>query len=132
MGRSCCKNRLETFTKTSAIPSDASRKAGGQKLRFKGTLRHNLQNASIDHKNWEMIACDRSMWKKNMRLGLDRYEEGRIDKIEEKRLMRHNYMPQNLTTGTKNVCNICHRVCRSRIGLFARECAYQRQIVNSC
>ena len=25
-----------------------------------------------------------------MRLGLDRYEEGRIDKIEEKRLMRYN------------------------------------------
>ena len=55
-----------------------------------------------------MIACDRSMWKKNMRLGLDHYEEGRIDKIEETRLMRHNYTPQNLTTCTKNVCNICH------------------------
>ena len=26
----------------------------------------------IDHKNWEMIACDRSMWKKNIILGLDR------------------------------------------------------------
>ena len=50
-----------------------------------------------------------------MRLGLDRYEEGRIDKIEEKRLMSHNYTPQNLTTGTNNVCNICHRVCRSGI-----------------
>ena len=59
---------------------DAPRKAGGQKLRFKDTLRHNLQNVGVDHKNWEMIACDGSMWKKNMRLGLDRYEEGRIDK----------------------------------------------------
>ena len=43
----------------------------------------------------------------NPGLGLDHYEEGRIDKIEEKRLMRHNYTRQNLTTGTKNVCNIC-------------------------
>ena len=67
-----------------------------------------------------------------MRLGIDRYEEGRIDKIEEKRLMRHNYTPQYLTTGTKNVCNICHRVCHSRIELFAHERAHQRQIVNNC
>ena len=37
-----------------------------------------------------------------MRLGLDHYEEARIDKIEEKRL------PENSITGTKNVCNICH------------------------
>ena len=67
-----------------------------------------------------------------MRLGLDRYEEGRINKIEEKRLMRHNYITKNLATGTKNVCNICHRVCRSRIGLFAHKRARQRQIVNNC
>ena len=66
-----------------------------------------------------------------MRLGLDCYEEGIIDKIEEKRLMRHNYTPQNLTTSTKNVSNICHQVCRSRIGLFAHERAHQRQIVNN-
>ena len=71
------------------------------------------------------------MWKK-MRLGLDRYEDGRIDKIKEKRLMRHNCTPQYLSTGTKNVCNICHQVCHSRIGLFAHECAHQRQIVNNC
>ena len=29
---------------------DAPRKAGDQKLRFKDTLRHNLQNVDIDHK----------------------------------------------------------------------------------
>ena len=63
-----------------------------------------------------------------MRLGLDCYEEGRVDKIEEKRLMCHNYTPQNLTTGTKNVCNICHRVCCSRIGLFAHERAHQEKL----
>ena len=67
-----------------------------------------------------------------MRLGLDCDEKGRIDKIEEKRLMRHNYTPQNLTSATKNVCNICHQVCRSRIELFAHERAHQRQIVNNC
>ena len=31
---------------------------------------------------------------------LDRYEKGRM------RLMRHNYTPQNLTTGTKNVISV--------------------------
>ena len=72
-----------------------------------------------------------------MRLGLDRYKEARIDKIEEKRLMRHSYTPENFLTGTKNICNICrryicHRVCCSRIGLFAYEHAHQRQIVNNC
>ena len=40
------------------------KKAGGQKLRFKDTLGHYLQNVGIDHKNWEMIACDSSMWRK--------------------------------------------------------------------
>ena len=33
---------------------DAPKKAAGQKLRFKDTLRHNLQNIGIDHKNWEI------------------------------------------------------------------------------
>ena len=96
---------------------DALRKAGGQKLRFKDTLRHNLQIVGIDHKNWEMIACDHSRWKKNMRLGLYRCEKARMDKIEQKRLMHDNYTSEDLT-GTKNICNICHRVCLSRIGLL--------------
>ena len=52
-----------------------------------------------------MIARDHLKWKKNMRFGLNRYEEARIDKIEQKRLTCHNYTPENLTTGTKNVCN---------------------------
>ena len=30
---------------------DAPRKSGGQKLRFRDILRHNLQNVDIDNKN---------------------------------------------------------------------------------
>ena len=70
-----------------------------------------------------------------MRLGVDRYEEGRVDEFEEKRLMRHDYAPESLTIGTKNVCNICHRVLMYvvlEVGSFAHECAHQRQIVNNC
>ena len=88
---------------------DAPRTSGGQKLWFKDILRHNLRNVSIDHRNWEVIKCDHSRWKKDMRLGLECYEEARVDNIVEKRSMQHNCTSENLTT--KHVCHICNRVC---------------------
>ena len=62
-----------------------------------------------------------------MRLGLDHFKEARVDKIEEKRLICHKLYPENLTTGTKSVCNI------GRVNVIleldsADERAHQRQI----
>ena len=58
----------------------------------------------------------------NISLGLDRYEETRTDKIKETHASR--LYTRNLTTGTKNICNI-FRLCRSRIGVFALKRAHQ-------
>ena len=40
---------------------NAPRKPGGQKLRYKDSVRHNLQNVCIHQDNWEVLASDRSM-----------------------------------------------------------------------
>ena len=42
---------------------EGSRTAGGQKLRFKDTLKSNLKSCNIDISNWESYALDRSLWR---------------------------------------------------------------------
>ena len=38
-------------------------RTGGQKLRFKDTLKSNLKSCNIDISNWESYASDRSLWR---------------------------------------------------------------------
>ena len=105
---------------------NAPRKPGGQKLRYKDTVRHNLQNVCIHQDNWEVLASDRSTWKEKIRSGLRSFEEKRIKKIIEKNQLRHNCLSG--MTITQYVCSTCQRDCHSHIGLFAHERAHKRHM----
>ena len=106
---------------------NAPRNPGDQKLRYKDTVRHNLQNVCIHQDNWEVLASDRSTWKeKIIRSGLRSFEEKRIKKIIEKNQLRHSCLSG--MTITQYACSTCQRDCRSHIGLLAHERVHKRHM----
>ena len=50
------------------------RSQGGQKKRYKDTLKASLKNYSIPTESWEQIAQDRIKWRGFIRRGADEYE----------------------------------------------------------
>ena len=108
---------------------NAPRKAGGQKLRYKDTVRHNLQRVDIRQDNWEVLASERVVWKGKINSGLKSFEEKRVNKMIEKNQLRHNLLSG--ITATEYICSKCQRDCRSRIGLLSHERAHKRRKDNS-
>ena len=58
---------------------------GGQKKRYKDTLKASLKDFNIPTESWEQIAQDRTMWRGLIRKGAGEYEAKRISKAEQKR-----------------------------------------------
>ena len=51
---------------------------GGQKKRYKDTLKASLNDFNIPPESWEQIAQDRSKWRCLIRKGADDYEAKRV------------------------------------------------------
>ena len=58
---------------------------GGQKKRYKDTLKASLKDFNIPTELWEQIAQDRAKWRGLIRRGTSEYEAKRISKAEQKR-----------------------------------------------
>ena len=61
------------------------RSQGGQKKRFKDTLKVSLKVLNIPLESWEHIAQDRAKWPSVIRRGADEYEAKRASEAERKR-----------------------------------------------
>ena len=61
------------------------RSYGGQKKRYKDTLKASLKNFNIPTESWEQIAQDRAKWRGLIRRGASEYEAKRISEAEQKR-----------------------------------------------
>ena len=57
---------------------NAKRRTGGQKLRYKDMLRHQLQNVGFNQNNWESLASDHLVWRKQVSSGLKKFEDERM------------------------------------------------------
>ena len=64
------------------------RSHGGQKKRYKDTLKACLKDFNIPTESWEQIAQDRSKWQGLIRRGASEYEAKRISEAEQKRAQR--------------------------------------------
>ena len=64
------------------------RSHGGQKKRYKDTLKASLKDFNIPKESWEQIAQDRTKWRGLIRRGADEYEAKRISEAEQKRAQR--------------------------------------------
>ena len=99
------------------------RSHGGQKKRYKDTLKVSLKDFNIPTESWEQIAQDRRKWRGLIRrgAGAGEYEAKRISETELKRAQRKaraKASPTELSSSDLS-CSICNRQFRAKIGLIS-------------
>ncbi|PFX13645.1 LINE-1 retrotransposable element ORF2 protein [Stylophora pistillata] len=103
--------------------SNGRRNQGGQRKRFKDSLKHNLEQCGINPKNWEQLGNDRPSWRSAIHTGVAHSEQRRREHCESLRLARKE-RHQNASvvpTSTDFRCPVCQRICSSRIGLYSHQ-----------
>ena len=94
------------------------RSHGGQKKRYKDTLKASLKEFNIPTESSEQIAQDRTKWRGLIRKGAGKYEAKRISEAEQKRAQRKaraKASPTELSSSDLS-CSICNRQFRVKIG----------------
>jgi len=101
--------------------SDGKRSVGGQKKRFKDTLKTSLKSFNIDTTTWEKLAGNRSAWRDLTYKGCLVSEERQTVKAQQKRELRKSRTATSTSTppDTSLVCPVCARTFRAKIGLFS-------------
>ena len=106
---------------------EGKRSQGGQKKRYKDTLKASLKDFEIPMGSWERTAQERSKWRGLINKGAALYEKKRICEAERKRKERKakaktNVPPSDSMTLT---CSTCNRQFRARIGLVSHQRTHQ-------
>ena len=73
------------------------RHVGGQRKRYKDTLKSTLKAYNIPVNKWQELAQDRPAWRTAARKGSKLFEEDRLQKLDAKRLARKNRVPDPST-----------------------------------
>ena len=97
--------------------SQWKRKAGGQKKRFKDSLKVSLKDFNIDPETWETLASDRPSWRSTIASGATAAESERTQSAEQKRLMRKTRATSTNSKAPTHFCPTCGRGFLARIGL---------------
>ena len=71
--------------------SASKRSQGGQRKRFKDSLKNNLKRFDIDTGLWESAAADRSRWRTAIRKGSLLFESNRRRDLSDKLLQRKHH-----------------------------------------
>ena len=98
---------------------EGKRSHGGQRKRFKDTLKGSLKHCGINPDNWEEAAQDRAAWRALVHSGVARYEEKRVEEQIWKRQQRKSRASTTSQPGSPPAltCLHCGRQFRARIGL---------------
>ena len=97
------------------------RSHGGQKKRYKDTLKASLKDVNIPTESWEQIAQDRTKWRGLIRRGAGEYEAKGISEAVQKRAQREvraKASPTELSSSDLS-CAICNRHFRAKLGLIS-------------
>ena len=73
---------------------EGGRHRGGQRKRFKDTLKHNMKQCGISVDQWETVAGDRARWRGGIKQGVELFEAKRLAAMCEKRATRKNRLQQ--------------------------------------
>ena len=103
------------------------RSQGGQKKRFKDTLKASLKAFNINHNTWEQSAQDRGTWRSAVHKGAKACEANRTAVAEERRQARKN-RAANPATAATIPCPHCQRLFRTRIGLTSHLRTHRAQL----
>ena len=97
------------------------RSQGGQKKRYKDTLKATMKNFAIDHENWESLAVDRAVWRASTYDGAIAYESKRHNAAIDKRQRRKaGTINSAFSNQVPHPCPHCGRVFRAQICLISQ------------
>ena len=92
---------------------------GGQKKRYKDTLKASMKDFGIDHRAWEDLALDRLAWRSKINQGAAEYEVQRIERAKIKRAARKAPSIDPTSSIALLPCPHCPRTFRAQIGLIS-------------
>ena len=103
--------------KSSVENQVGKRSHGGQKKRYKDTLKASLKDFNIPTESWEQIAQDRTKWRGLIKRGAGEYEAKRISEAEQKRAQRKARAKASPTelSSSDLFCSICNRQLELRL-----------------
>ena len=94
------------------------RSHGGQKKRYKDTIKASLKAFNIPTWSWKQIAEDRTKWRDLIGRGAGEYEAKRItEQKRAQRIARAKASPTELSSSDLSF-SICNRQFRAKIGLI--------------
>ena len=82
-------------------------------------LKMNMRVCDMQPKELEHITSDRSSWRTLFKEQVSVFECRRIQSLQDKRVQRKTGRQLSLDRGF--TCDICSRVCASRIGLISHQ-----------
>ena len=101
---------------------EGKRSQGGQKKRYKDTLKASFKDFNIPTESWEQAAQDRTKWHCLINKGASQFEAKRIGEAERKRKERKARIKgPSSTRHSPNTCSICNRQFRAKIGLYSHQ-----------
>ena len=103
------------------------RTKGGQRKRFKDSLKSSLKDFNIDTETWEEMATDRATWRSLMHKGAALSERNRTLAAEEKRRARKLRASID-DNGDGIPCPHCQKTFRARIGLTSHLRTHQPKV----
>ena len=121
---------------------DAPRRPGGQKKRFKDVCKITMKAFGLDVKSWESESKARDSWRHQLHLGSAQFEKARLSKHRIKHSQTtqpsqsptrplHSFSPSSSPSSSSSEtfpCDLCGRLCRSRIGLHSHLAAHRRKM----
>lgn len=95
------------------------RSVGGQKKRFKDSLKASLKNLGFELNSWESLALDRPQWRSKLTIGASAAEARRTTEAQMKRAARKARATSTSIAVPAHVCPTCRRAFQARIGLIS-------------
>ena len=102
---------------------EGKRSQGGQKKRYKDTLKVSLKDFNIPTESWEQAAQDQTKWRCLIDKGASQFEAKRICEAERKRKERKARAkgPSSHSAQSEFTCSICNQQLRAKIGLYSHQ-----------
>ena len=106
--------------------STGKRPAGGQRKRYKDSLKVSLKSFNIDITDWENLAQDRSTWRSKITRGARTAELRHTADAQRKRAARKDRTTNTHMSNADYMCPTCGRGFCARIGLYSHLRTHQR------
>ncbi|KAL9970161.1 hypothetical protein ACROYT_G022489 [Oculina patagonica] len=102
------------------------RTVGGQRKRYKDSLKISLKDFNINTDSLESLASDRPSWRQCITKTAQAAEKRRSRQAEEKRAVRKGRAVSTISTAPTHFCSTCGRGFLAQIGLISHLRTHQR------